>query len=130
MLASSLQKCLVESNWDQDDAYDLLRKKGLAAAAKKASRQAAEGLVGVASSHGMAAVVEVNSETDFVARNENFTKLVSQVVEAALQMQQRSAEPGHGDVQIEQVGARPPWQVHALCSCLAPFLAHGHAPHC
>jgi elongation factor Ts len=68
-----------------EKAYDALRKKGLAAAAKKASRQATEGLVGLTSVPGNQtqgpafAVVEVNSETDFVARSDLFRGLVSQV---------------------------------------------------
>ena len=57
-------------------AIDWLRKKGLSAAAKKAGRVAAEGLVGVASAPGRAAMVEVNAETDFVARNETFQTFV------------------------------------------------------
>ena len=58
-------------------AIDWLRKKGLAAAAKKSGRVAAEGLVGVASAPGKAAMVEVNAETDFVARNETFQDFVA-----------------------------------------------------
>ena len=75
----------MECGWDADKAYDALRKKGLAAAAKKASRHASEGLVGLASiaasgGHGPAvAIIEVNSETDFVSRGELFRGLVSQV---------------------------------------------------
>lgn len=103
VLPACPQKCLVEAGWDLDAAYDLLRKKGLAAAAKKASRQAAEGLVGVATAPGVAAVVEINSETDFVARNENFTRLVSQVAAAALQLKPRSAEPQQMEVPVEEV---------------------------
>lgn len=74
-----MQKSLEEADWDLDKAYEVLRKRGLAAAAKKASRHAADGLVGVAVGPGAAAIVEVNSETDFVARNELFTGLVQQV---------------------------------------------------
>ncbi len=65
-------------------AIDWLRKKGLAAAAKKAGRVAAEGLVGVASAPGRAAMVEVNAETDFVARNETFQDFVAAVANIAL----------------------------------------------
>ena len=64
---------------DLEQAVDWLRKKGLAAAAKKAGRVAAEGLVGLALGDGIAAVVEVNSETDFVARNETFQAFVAEV---------------------------------------------------
>ena len=65
-------------------AIDWLRKKGLAAAAKKSGRVAAEGLVGVASAPGRAAMVEVNAETDFVARNETFQAFVEAVAKIAL----------------------------------------------
>ena len=82
---SDCKKALVEVSGDMEAAIDWLRKKGLAAAAKKAGRVAAEGLVGVASSGNAGAVVEVNSETDFVARNEMFQQFVRQVSEAALQ---------------------------------------------
>lgn len=65
-----MQKALVEADGDMEKAVDWLRKKGLASAAKKASRVAAEGLVAVAVEGNKGAVVEVNSETDFVAKNE------------------------------------------------------------
>ena len=64
------KKALVEADGDMEKAVDWLRKKGLASAAKKASRVAAEGLVAVAVEGNKGAVVEVNSETDFVAKNE------------------------------------------------------------
>ena len=72
------KKALNEVGGDLEAAVDWLRKKGLAAAAKKAGRVAAEGLVGVAGSGTSAAVVEINAETDFVARNPNFQAMVSQ----------------------------------------------------
>ncbi|WP_421993913.1 translation elongation factor Ts [Roseococcus sp.] len=78
------KKALVESGGDIEGAIDWLRKKGLSAAAKKSGRVAAEGLVGVASGPGVAAMVEVNAETDFVARNENFQNFVSEVAGLAL----------------------------------------------
>ena len=78
------KKALTESGGDLSAAADWLRTKGLAAAAKKASRVAAEGLVGVVSTGTEAAVVEVNSETDFVARNEDFQAFVSQAAKIAL----------------------------------------------
>ncbi|MFM2044512.1 MAG: hypothetical protein RLY86_3088 [Pseudomonadota bacterium] len=78
------KKALSESNGDLEAAVDWLRKKGLAAAAKKAGRVAAEGLVGVAASGTFGAAVEVNAETDFVARNETFQAFVSKVTELAL----------------------------------------------
>jgi len=79
------KKALSEAAGDMDAAVDWLRKKGLSAAAKKAGRVAAEGLVAVASSGTKAAVVEVNSETDFVARNEQFQSFASQTAKTALE---------------------------------------------
>ena len=67
---------LTETGGDVEAAVDWLRTKGLAKAAKKAGRVAAEGLIGVATSAGRAVMVEVNSETDFVARNAEFQALV------------------------------------------------------
>ena len=69
------KRALGDSGGDIEAAVDWLRKKGLSAAAKKAGRVAAEGLVGVATRGAVGAVVEVNSETDFVARNEPFKVL-------------------------------------------------------
>ena len=63
---------LNETNGDLEAAVDWLRKKGLSAAAKKSGRVASEGLVAVASGPNVAAMVEVNAETDFLARNETF----------------------------------------------------------
>ncbi|MBC9209143.1 elongation factor Ts [Roseomonas aerophila] len=73
------KKALVEAGGDIEAAIDWLRKKGLAAAAKKSGRVAAEGLVGVASGPNVAGMIEVNAETDFVARNEQFQSFVSEV---------------------------------------------------
>jgi len=75
---------LTETNGDMEAAVDWLRAKGFAKAAKKAGRVAAEGLIGVAGSGGRAAMVELNSETDFVSRNDQFQALVKSVAEAAL----------------------------------------------
>ena len=74
---------LTETDGDFDAAVDWLRKKGLAAAANKAGRVASQGLVGVAVNGQRGAVVEVNSETDFVARNDEFQKLVRVGAQAA-----------------------------------------------
>jgi len=79
------KKALAETNGDMEAAIDWLRTKGLAAAAKKAGRTAAEGLVGVAVAGNRGSVVEVNSETDFVAKNEQFQEFVRTVAELALQ---------------------------------------------
>ncbi len=78
------KKALSENGGDLEQAIDWLRTKGLAAAAKKAGRVAAEGLVAVAVSGTKGAVVEVNSETDFVSRNEQFQGFVRQIAELAL----------------------------------------------
>ena len=78
------KKALGETGGDMDAAMDWLRTKGLAAAAKKSSRTAAEGLVGVAVSGTSGAAVEVNSETDFVAKNAQFQDFVREVTQIAL----------------------------------------------
>ncbi|MBI0474822.1 elongation factor Ts [Sphingomonas sp. MA1305] len=78
------KKALNEAGGDMDAALDWLRTKGLAAAQKKSSRTAAEGLVGVAVSGTKGAVVEVNSETDFVAKNDQFQQFVREVTQIAL----------------------------------------------
>jgi len=78
------KKALAETGGDIEAAVDWLRKKGLSAAAKKAGRVAAEGLVGVAAAGNRGAIVEVNAETDFVARNEIFQGFVRQVADRTL----------------------------------------------
>ena len=78
------KKALDESNGDMEAAVDLLRTKGLAAVAKKSSRTAAEGLVGVAVAGTRGVAVEVNSETDFVAKNDQFQDFVRKTTEVAL----------------------------------------------
>lgn len=78
------KKALSEVNGDIEQAIDWLRKKGLAAASKKAGRVAAEGLVAVCVAGGEGAVVEVNAETDFVARNDQFQNYVQNVSTLAL----------------------------------------------
>src|SRR6516164_10991807 len=78
------KRALGESDGDIEAAVDWLRKKGLSAAAKKAGRVAAEGLIGIAIRGPVGAVVEVNSETDFVARNQAFQSFVRTVSELAL----------------------------------------------
>ncbi|HYI42469.1 MAG TPA: translation elongation factor Ts [Sphingomicrobium sp.] len=78
------KKALAETNGDMEAAVDWLRAKGLAAAAKKAGRTAAEGLIGVAVEGNRGAAVEVNSETDFVAKNEQFQDFVRNVAKLAL----------------------------------------------
>ncbi len=78
------KNALKETDGDVEAAVDYLRAKGIAKADKKSGRTAAEGLIGVAASGSKAAVVEVNSETDFVARNESFQSLVKAVANTAL----------------------------------------------
>ncbi|UVK52767.1 translation elongation factor Ts [Mesorhizobium sp. AR02] len=75
---------LNETNGNMEEAVDWLRKKGISKADKKAGRTAAEGLIGVDAGVREAAIVEVNSETDFVARNEQFQELVRNIAKVAL----------------------------------------------
>src|SRR3546814_20714821 len=79
------KKALVETGGDLEAAVDWLRKKGLASAAKKAGRVAAEGLVGATAAGASGAVVEINAETDFVARNEGFQEFVANIAKLALE---------------------------------------------
>ncbi|MDR7101266.1 translation elongation factor Ts [Croceicoccus sp. BE223] len=99
------KKALTETDGDMEAAVDFLRAKGLAAAAKKSSRTAAEGLVGVAVSGTRGVAVEVNSETDFVAKNEQFQDFVRKTTEVALGVEgddvealKAAAYPGGGTV--------------------------------
>jgi elongation factor Ts len=78
------KKALNETDGNMDDAVDFLRKKGLSAAAKKADRVAAEGMVVAAGTANCGAIVEVNAETDFVAKNEHFQKFAQGVAEAVV----------------------------------------------
>ena len=80
------KRALSETGADLEAAVDWLRKKGLAAAAKKSGRVAAEGLVGVATMPNKGAIVEVNAETDFVARNETFQGFVETLAKLALEL--------------------------------------------
>ncbi len=99
------KKALDETAGDMEAAVDMLRAKGLAAAAKKSSRTAAEGLVGVAVAGTRGVAVEVNSETDFVAKNDQFQDFVRKTTEAALALAgddvealKAAAYPGGGTV--------------------------------
>jgi len=96
---------LNETSGDIEAAVDWLRKKGLSKAAKKSGRVAAEGLVAAVVGEGVGVVVEVNSETDFVARNDDFQKLVGNIANVALETGAQSVEqlsakayPGGGSV--------------------------------
>lgn len=93
------KKALVEANGNMEQAVDWLRKKGLASAAKKSSRVAAEGLVAVAVDGNKGAAVEVNSETDFVAKNEIFQEYVEDAAKVALHC--------NGDVEAMKAFACP-----------------------
>jgi elongation factor Ts len=86
------KKALEEAGGDIEAAVDLLRAKGLAAVQKKSSRTAAEGLVGVAVSGTRGVAVEVNSETDFVAKNDQFQDFVRKTTEAALTLSSDDVE--------------------------------------
>jgi elongation factor Ts len=103
------KKALTEAGGDIEAAVDWLRKKGLSAAAKKSGRVAAEGLIGVASAPLVAAMVEVNSETDFVARNETFQAFVETVTGLALTVGEdvealkAAAYPGTGRTVAEEL---------------------------
>jgi len=98
------KKALTENNGDIEAAVDWLRKKGLSAAAKKSGRVAAEGLVGVAASGNKGAMVEINAETDFVGRNEQFQDFVRKTTEIAIAQNgdaekiKTAAYPGGGTV--------------------------------
>ena len=100
------KKALSETDGDVEAAVDLLRTKGLAAAQKKSSRTAAEGLVGVAVEGTKGVAVEVNSETDFVAKNDQFQDFVSNTTQVALGLDSDDVEalsaaayPGGGTIQ-------------------------------
>src|SRR5512145_1157633 len=84
------KRALTESGGDMEQAIDALRKKGLAAAAKKAGRIASEGLVAAHVAAGAGALVEVNCETDFVAKNDDFRSFVAEV--AALVCEKKPAD--------------------------------------
>ncbi len=79
------KKALTETDGDMEAAVDWLRTKGLAKAAKKSGRTAAEGLIGTQVSNGVGVMVEVNSETDFVSKNSDFQQMVSSFTTAALE---------------------------------------------
>ena len=98
---------LNETGGDMEAAIDWLRKKGISKAAKKAGRAAAEGLVGVAVGKGAGALVEVNAETDFVARNDEFKGFVKAAADLALQGRRRSGEAAGGQAWRQQRPADP-----------------------
>ncbi len=101
------KKALTENNGDIEAAADWLRKTGLAKADKKADRVAAEGRIGMAQAAGKAVLVEVNSETDFVAKDANFTGFVDSVAQAALEAADLEALKATkiGDATVEETRA-------------------------
>ncbi|WP_078554632.1 translation elongation factor Ts [Bacillus alkalicellulosilyticus] len=114
------KKALTETDGDMEKAIDYLREKGIAKAAKKSDRIAAEGLAFVEQEGNRAAIVEVNSETDFVAKNENFKALVAELAKHVLSQNPASVEEalqqplqGNGDTvekyingQIAKIGEK------------------------
>ena len=103
------KKALTETEGELEAAVDWLRKSGLAQAARKAGRTAAEGLIGMATAPGRAAMVEINAETDFVARNADFQAVVREVAKIALDcegdLERLSAAPypGTGRTVAEEI---------------------------
>jgi len=104
------KKALNEADGNMDEAVDILRKKGLSAAAKKSGRVAAEGIVAVAGSGNVGALVEVNAETDFVAKNEAFQAFVAGVAGVVLEQAPADVEalsalafPGTGRTVAEEL---------------------------
>ena len=105
---------LVATDGDMDAAVDWLRAKGLAKAAKKSTRVAAEGLIGIAVQGIKGAVVEVNSETDFVSRNEKFQAMVGEIAKLAVTV----------DGNLEKLKtARYPGSPHAVAEFVAEMVA-------
>lgn len=105
---------LAATKGDMNAAVDWLRAKGLAKAAKKSTRVAAEGLIGLATGDKSAALVEVNSETDFVARNEKFQAMVSEIAKLAL---------GTGGNLEKLKTAKYPGSTHAVAEYVAEMVA-------
>ena len=103
------KKALTETEGELEAAVDWLRKSGLAQAARKAGRTAAEGLIGMATAPGRAAMVEINAETDFVARNADFQAVVREVATIALDCEgdlerlSAASYPGTGRTVAEEI---------------------------
>ena len=114
---------LKENDGDMEAAVDWLRAKGLAKAAKKAGRVAAEGLIGLAENGSEAALVEVNSETDFVARNPSFQEMVGAVSSSALKakgnLEKLGAEAyGGGSASVAGLPIYPPTAASSQAICI------------
>ena len=123
------KKALTESNGDLEKAIDYLREKGIAKAAKKESRIAAEGLANIFTSDNKAVILEVNSETDFVSKNAEFTDMIKEIGEAVLKSDAKtleealllpSSEGTIADFHDQTVGLRP----HDLADKTADTLAN------
>jgi elongation factor Ts len=103
------RKALAENGGDMEKAIDWLRKKGLSAAAKKSGRVAAEGVIAVSVEGNKGAIIELNAETDFVARNDQFQTLARNIVEHALRHsieeveELKNAKMGHGKTVAEDI---------------------------
>ena len=103
------KKALTETDGELEAAVDWLRKSGLAQAQRKAGRTAAEGLIGLATAPGKAAMVEINAETDFVARNNDFQAVVREVATLALDCEgdverlSAASYPGTGRTVAEEI---------------------------
>ena len=80
------KNALNENNGDIENSIDWLRTKGLAKAAKKSGRTASEGLIAISSSNEYTSIIEVNSETDFVARNETFQEIAKKISNLSLSL--------------------------------------------
>lgn len=93
------KKALTDAGGDFEKAIDILRQKGLASAAKKATRSASQGLISIASEGGLAVMTEMNCETDFVARTDDFRALVAEVGTLLL----KTSEPGQATPKIEEM---------------------------
>jgi elongation factor Ts len=110
---------LSETGGDMPSAVDWLRKKGLSKAAKKAGRIAAEGLIGVALAPGKGVIAEVNSETDFVARNEQFQSLVRNIATVVLNTARFQTGPQVEDVRAAEAGFSPGTVADAISTAIA-----------
>ena len=98
------KKALTESQGEMELAIENLRKAGIAKAGKKAGRIAAEGAIIIKTNGKQAAMVEINCETDFVARDTNFTAFVNAVAETALQEKEQETHHGEGKKEASQRG--------------------------
>ena len=115
------KRALGDTEGDVEAAVDWLRKKGFAKAAKKAGRTAADGLIGIATKGGRGALVEVNSETDFVARGSEFQSFVKKTAQRALEeegnLERLMAAPFHGSAATSTLVGSPRQLATAMMGC-------------